>query len=159
MQTITYNGAVFYQIETAHKYYVSHDGQVYSQQAQRCLTPSTPKMATGKPGYPQLWLTYNDGAQRWQKVHRLVALAFIPNPENKSDVNHKDGNKQNPHVDNLEWMTRRENIMHGRATGLITSKSGKDHHNYGKRLSPETRAKLSAAKRGKTRKGKGGTWV
>jgi len=51
-------------------------------------------------------------------VHRLVATAFIPNPDGKSDVNHKDGNKNNNSVDNLEWMTRTENLYHSLRTGL-----------------------------------------
>ena len=54
-------------------------------------------------------------------VHRLVANAFIPNPDNLPEVNHKDGDKTNNCVDNLEWCSRQQNVLHSYKLGLRKS--------------------------------------
>lgn len=64
-------------------------------------------------GYKQVKIGY-----KHVYVHRLVAAAFIANPDRKPFVNHKDGNKSNNHVDNLEWVTAKENSHHALIAGL-----------------------------------------
>lgn len=68
-------------------------------------------------GYLDVTL-YKHGKPSWCRVHRLVAQAFIPNPENKPQVNHIDGDKKNNNIDNLEWCTPIENTHHAIVTGL-----------------------------------------
>lgn len=65
--------------------------------------------------------------QQYHAVHRFVAMAFIKRDNNKNFVNHKDGNKSNNHVDNLEWCTHQENMKHAKDTGLWTAKVGVEH--------------------------------
>lgn len=63
-------------------------------------------------------LLCKNGKQVNHRVHRLVAEAFIPNEYNKREVNHIDGNRENNRADNLEWVTREENMRHAFNTGL-----------------------------------------
>lgn len=78
-----------------------------------------------KDGYCKVNL-YKDRKLKRVSIHRLVASTFIPNPENKPQINHIDGNKQNNSADNLEWVTSKENIRHSIEKGLTKNK-GKDN--------------------------------
>jgi hypothetical protein len=71
-----------------------------------------------KCGYYYVGLQKEGKTQKMCRVHRLIAKAFHPNPQNKPEVNHDDGNKLNNCEWNLEWATRKENAIHSHATGL-----------------------------------------
>lgn len=71
-----------------------------------------------KRGYLAVDL-YDGGKRSTERVHRLVAEAFVPNPDNKPEVNHKDGNKHNNNASNLEWVTSKENCRHAWSQGLM----------------------------------------
>lgn len=72
-------------------------------------------------GYVYIVLTKN-AIEKNIRVHKLVAQAFIPNSENKPQINHIDGNKENNRVDNLEWCTCKENVIHAYKNGLAKNK-------------------------------------
>jgi hypothetical protein len=95
-----------------HRYFVSDDGRVWS-------VPSSKLLQTRLTwqGYVIVALNHAGGPGRQKKVHRLVAEAFLPNPENKPQVNHIDSVKANNRVENLEWATSAENIAHSTALG------------------------------------------
>lgn len=109
--------------------YVSNFGNVYIDEYS--FTDSLgrvkyfPKRELTKYGdrgeYPYIKISYKGELYRY-KVHRLVAMTFIPNPDNKLEVNHIDGDKSNNNVWNLEWVTRLENQMHAQNIGLIRKK-------------------------------------
>ena len=83
-------------------YTITKNGEVYNNVTGKKLKPQT----NGK-GYLRIKIE-----NKLEFVHRLVAEKYIPNPENKPQVNHKDGNKLNNCVDNLEWVTNLENRQH-----------------------------------------------
>ena len=74
-------------------------------------------------GYESVTLSKNHIPKQYL-VHRLIALAFIPNPENKKTVNHKNGIKTANYLENLEWSTQSENVCHAHATGLTNPLKG-----------------------------------
>lgn len=94
-------------------YSVSPNGEVYSVRKNKLLSPFV-----SRSGYSQVELNLN-GVAKKHSIHRLVAEAYIPNPNCLPCVNHKDGNKLNNNVSNLEWCTYGENMEHASRTGLL----------------------------------------
>ena len=99
-------------------YRVSNLGRVKSfhKAKEHILSPGK-----DKDGYFQVQL-YKNGINKMRKVHRLVAQAFISNPNNLPQINHKDENKQNNNVDNLEWCTNEYNHNYGTAVKRAAEK-------------------------------------
>ncbi|CAM9155752.1 unnamed protein product, partial [Ectocarpus sp. 12 AP-2014] len=86
----------------------------------RLCTPTGEVKSPSGPSYSKHYLCNEDFL-----AHRLVALTFIPRVEGKTKVNHLDGNKCNPNIDNLAWVTQSENLQHAHATGLKTPRTTK----------------------------------
>ena len=113
-------------------YHVTKDGKVYSRRTTRSYTKTyhplkfyIQKRDRYNNGNLTLTVTVRINKRPW-KVHRLVALAYIPNPENKPQVCHKDNNRLNNHVSNLYWGTNKEN--HEQMSRDGRSRKGKIQH-------------------------------
>lgn len=136
-------------------YSVSNLGRIYNCKKNTYLKPGT-----NKQGYYQVSLS--NKRSRVFGLHRLVALAFIPNPDNKPEIDHIDSNPLNNSVDNLRWVTHIENMNNPITKERLSSI---DHHiqwtpeqkararlsHLGKHHSDETKAKLSKSLKGNTK--------
>lgn len=126
-------GDTWSKIEGFSNYSVSTSGEIRNDSSGKIKKPYI-----NPCGYYNVDL-YEDGYRYKKRVHRLVGEAFIENPECKPQINHKDGNKLNNTIDNLEWVTESENMQHAFAIGLAKpsrSMLGKKNPNAGRKGKP-----------------------
>lgn len=108
-------------------YYIDKEGRVISYYKGRRRELSCPP---NRKGYSHVGLRKKDGRRQSLLVHRLIAMAFISNPDGKEQVNHMDGDKRNNRISNLEWATNTENMRHSWAIGLREAKKGSDNYQW-----------------------------
>lgn len=108
------------------RYEASESGEIRNKQ-----TLIIRKGRKNKYGYLQMNFARNDGTKRTvtKAVHVLIAETFLDKPSGKKCVNHKDGNKENNNVENLEWVTVSENALHAHRNGLSHVYQGSEHVN------------------------------
>ena len=114
------------------KYQVSDYGRIRTikKRGKKLLIPYVKILSRHHSGYLIVGLFDNNNKNHILDVHRLVTLHFVSNPDNKPWVNHKDGKKENNHVENLEWSTISENLKHAHKFGL--RKTWAEHNNAAK---------------------------
>lgn len=130
-------------------YMVYENGDVINVTTKRKLKPSKQIVKGKETGY--IYVSLLSGSPKnWLlnrvALHRVLAITFIDNKEGKPWVNHKDRNRSNNDLNNLEWSTISENIQHSFDNGRETKK-GAEHWKYGKEVSEATRLKMSLVKR------------
>ena len=125
---------------------ISKDGRVYSTWLKRL------KSQNDRRGYKSVSMTDFKGKNTRVRVHRLVAMAYLPNPNNYPMVNHIDGNPSNNNVENLEWCTASYNAQHAHDTGLTTSKKPVEQLNLDGNLIATFESMREASDKTKTHK-------
>lgn len=101
------------------RYAISNKGRIYSYLSNKMLSQCL------RRGYLSVCLITGDGRKKMESVHRLVAIHFLDNPNNLPQVNHKDENKLNNEVDNLEWCTAKDNMNYGTRNERISKAHNK----------------------------------
>lgn len=103
------------------KYAITEDGKVWNYSTSNFLSlRGSGKRSGKKRGYKTVALWSRDKKYTYFYVHRLVAIHFIPNLKKLKTVNHKDGNKENNTIENLEWCTHKDNVNHAFLNGFTT---------------------------------------
>jgi hypothetical protein len=118
-----------------YSYLISNRGRLISlkYKTPKLMAPTQEPGKCGRPGYLSTSLRTSDKSKYTSiRIHRLVAIMFIPNPLNLPQVNHIDGDKTNNTQTNLEWCDSLSNIRHSFSSGLNVAKKGVDSHMYGK---------------------------
>lgn len=140
-------------------YQVSNLGRVRSMKQYYGIIGRIMPQTIQRSGYHYVTLHVNN-KPTCRRVHRLVAKAFIPNPDNLPEINHIDGNKDNNQVSNLEWCTHSHNVKHSFDTGLkkphhLTDEERKHLSDLwrGRPLTEDTKAKISASLKGRQHPG------
>jgi hypothetical protein len=111
---------------TSQRYYISTLGRLLTTGWKGTDQVRIMKPALDGSGYLRTMIKKDCGKIGTIKMHRLVAQAYLPNPNNLPQVNHKDGVKTNNAVTNLEWMNQVDNVLHSFATGLQSNKGSKN---------------------------------
>ena len=116
-------------------YEIDTNGIVYGKErkvkkwdGERLIKKAIKTQEISREGYARVSL-FKNGISKKYSVHRLVAIVFINNKENKSDVNHKDGNKLNNNINNLEWVSKSENVKH--SINILKNKNGLKYYEKG----------------------------
>lgn len=94
------------------RYEIGDDGTVYSLRYKNAYRRQILHQYPDSDGYPYVFISVK-GKRAKRTVHRMVALSFIPKPRGKTQVNHRNGIRHDNRVENLEWVTNRENVIHG----------------------------------------------